>query len=294
MSDKPDIAIIGPGVVGTTLGILARQAGYPLAGVGGRRLERARAAAERMGADVRAGSPEEIARAGSLVLLTVSDDAIEPVCRQLAEAGAFASGSIVAHCSGAMSSEVLCPARDLCGADIGSMHPLQTFPSVEAALERFPGTYCFCEGDAPAVAALGALAKSIGGNPVHLSAGGKMLYHAAAVIACNYLTALLDGALTAAAHAGISRADAAAALEPLIRSTLENVLSLGPAAALTGPIARGDEGLLERQYRSVCSADGPLGELYRVLGLRAVELALEKGSIDREKAGRLRRILSGQ
>jgi len=292
MGDKPDIAIIGPGVVGTTLGILATRAGYRVVGMAGRTEAKARAAAEAVPGGIRVGPPARIAAAGGLVLLTVDDDAIEPLCRQLAEAGAFRPGAVVAHCSGAISSEALAPARDKCGAAVGSMHPLQTFPDVEAALASFAGTFCFCEGDEAAVAALEALAKAVGGRPARLPAAGKCLYHAAAVMACNYVTALLDAAAATAEHAGIPRAEALAALAPLARATVDNVAERGPAGALTGPIARGDEALVARQYRRLAQADPHLGEIYRVLGVRTVEVALAKGTISAATAGRLRRALT--
>ena len=291
---KPDIVIIGPGVVGRTLAILAGRAGWRIAGIGARDESKARAAAEAVGKGVRAGKPEEIAPLGQLVLLTVSDDAIEPLCRSLAEAGCFADGAVVAHCCGAIASGVLSPARELCGAAIGSMHPLQTFPSVEAGLEKLPGAYCFCEGDERAVEALEALARAVGGKPVRMSAAGKLLYHASAVMACNYFTALMDAALATAGHAGISRDDALAALEPLVRATMENVFTNGPAKALTGPIARGDEGRVGRQFADVKAADKNLGEIYRALGRWTVDVALRKGTIDAEKAQTLRKLFAAK
>ncbi|MDY7011405.1 MAG: Rossmann-like and DUF2520 domain-containing protein [Planctomycetota bacterium] len=287
MNDKPDIVIIGPGKVGRTLAILAGRAGWPVAGIGARDEDKARAAAEDVGPDVRAGKIEQIAPMGQLVLLTVSDDAIEPLCRHLAETGCFGRGAVVAHCCGAIASDVLSPARELCGAAIGSMHPLQTFPDVDAVLKKLPGSYCFCEGDERAVEALENLADAVGGKPVRMSPDGKLLYHASAVMACNYFTALIDSALATAGHAGIGRSDALAALEPLVRATMENVFSSGPEKALTGPIARGDDRLVSRQFADISSADKNLGDIYRTLGRWAVDVALRKGTIDEEKTQKL-------
>ncbi|MCD4700031.1 MAG: DUF2520 domain-containing protein [Phycisphaerae bacterium] len=290
MNDRPDIVIIGPGVVGRTLAILSARAGWRVTGIGGRDEGKARAAAEAVGPDVRAGKMEEMARLGRLVLLTVSDDAIEPVCRSLAEAGCFSDGAVVAHCCGAIASDVLSSARELCGAAVGSMHPLQTFPDVDAGLAKLPGSYCFCEGDERAVEALEDFARAVGGKPVRMEAKGKLLYHASAVMACNYFTALMDSALAAAGHAGIDRGDALSALEPLVRATMENVFANGPEKALTGPIARGDEKLVSRQFADISSADENLGDLYRALGLWTVDVALRKGTIDENKAKKLREI----
>jgi len=286
------IVILGPGKVGTTLGILAARAGWPVAGVGGRSEPKARAVAEGIGPDVASGALDAVAGRGQLVLLTVSDDAIAPVCGQLAQAGAFARGAVVAHCSGAISAEVLAPARDLCGAAIGAMHPLQTFPNVAVGIERFAGTYCFCDGDDEAVAVLTALAEALGARAVRIDSDRKSLYHASAVMACNYLTGLLDASLATADRAGVARADAAAALEPLVRATLENLRALGPPAALTGPIARGDVGLVTRQARDVADADAGLGRIYRALGAWTVGVAVRKGTLDDAKADELRRALA--
>lgn len=291
MPDRPHIVVIGPGTVGQTLAVLASKAGYRIVGVAARSIDHATAAAERIGPTVRVGTAEEIAPAGGLVLLTVSDDAIEPLCRDLAAKGCFTRGSTVAHCSGALPSGILAPARDLCGAYIASLHPFQTFPNVQAGLERFGGTYCFIEGDAPAVAALRSLASALGGHPVTMTSQGKLLYHAAAVFASNYLNAVLDAAVTSAGKAGIDAEDAAAALAPLIKATLANIRQFGTAKALTGPIARGDAHLVARQYHDVAAADAKLGELYRHLGDWTVDVALRGGSIDQEQAQQLRRSL---
>jgi len=294
MTGRPDIGIIGPGVVGTTLGVLAARAGYRIAGLAGRTESKTRRAAGRIGEGVGTGSPAEIAGAAGLVLLTVPDDAIEPVCKALAEGGCFQAGAVVAHCSGALASEILAPARELCGAVIASMHPLQTFPNVDAGIKRVGGTYFFCEGDDPAVAALTALAEAIGGKAVRMASAGKLLYHAAAVMACNYLTALMDAALATAGHADIGGAEAMAALEPLVRATLDNIMATNPPAALTGPIARGDAGLVARQVRDVAAADSRLGDIYRTLGTWTIGVALRKGTIDEAKASKLREALSQQ
>jgi len=111
-------------------------------------------------------------------------------------------------------------------------------------------------------------------------------------MACNYLTALLDAALATAERAEIPRDQARAALTPLVRATLENIFSLGTAKALTGPIARGDDSLVARQYRDVAAADPALGEIYRALGAWTVGVALRKGTIGEPEAARLRAIFS--
>jgi len=273
MTSSANISIIGCGKVGAAIAQLAAGAGRNVSALASRNPDRARDLAVRIGNPAAACDIPRAAGAGRLVLLTVSDDAIEPLCGELARADAFGAGSIVAHCSGALGSEILAAARDSCGCLIASMHPLTTFPTAAAAVEKFAGTYCFCEGDAGATDALMELAGDIGGKPMLISSEAKVLYHAAAVMACNYLTALLDAAVTLCAQAGIDRRTALEALGPLAGATLENVTKLGPPAALTGPIARGDARTVARHLEALARCDSDLRDFYRIAGKWALQLA---------------------
>jgi len=291
MSARPEISIVGCGKVGSAVAQLANRAARPPVALADQRLDAARVAAEAIGRPDAACSPAEAAGAGSLVLLTVNDDAIAALCEDLAEIEAFGPGTIVAHCCGALPGEILAPARDKCGCSIGSVHPLQTFPSAEAAIEKFPGTYCFCEGDAAAVGALEQLARDLGGIPVRIDSDAKVLYHAAAVVACNYLVALLDAATALCARAGIDAGTARAALKPLLAATLENVTELGAPAALTGPIARGDVETVRRHLDAMKDCPPELQEFYRVAGRWTLQLAGRSGKLKPEAADAMRRLL---
>ena len=290
MTDIASIAIIGPGVVGTALGVLAQRAGLSVVAVGGRRLSAAQVSAARIGPAAIPMSMTDAASAADVVLLTVSDDAIESVCTDLARAGVFRTGAIIAHCSGALASDALSAAREV-GCSIGSLHPLQTFPTTDAAIERFEGVHCFCEGDGPAVDVLTTLAEALGGLPTVLDSGGKALYHAGAVMAGNYTTALLDAACRMWAQAGIDQTTARQALSALTTATAQNAATMDLAQSLTGPIARGDVGTIRRHLEALeaCSCD--LRKLYCVAGLRTVDLALQKGTIDDNVAQQLRQTL---
>jgi predicted short-subunit dehydrogenase-like oxidoreductase (DUF2520 family) len=318
-ASHPDIAIIGPGKVGTALGVLCARAGWNVAAVGGGRRNSAQAAARAIGNSTRVLSAAEAAGAADLVLITVPDDMIAEVCQQLARVKAFRPQAVVAHCCGALGSEVLEPAR-ACGAQTGSIHPLQTFPTVQAAVAKLPGAFCFIEGSPHACDVLESLAKAVGAVPMRIESQCKALYHAAAAVASNYLVTLLDAAATMLAGAlenrenrGLSpisqtksdsvprfpprfsdadRDKALAALGPLVQATLSNVLQLGPERALTGPIARGDIETVRRHLEAVEQVSPQLAAMYRQLGAMTVDLAARKGSITREKADDLKRILA--
>jgi len=292
-TQRPAIAIIGPGKVGRTLGALAARARWPVAAVAGRTKAQAAEAAADIGPSVLAADPPAAARKGDLVLLTVDDDAIADVCSQLADAGALDHKPVVAHCSGAYGSEILSPAAQK-GCPVGSLHPFQTFPTLQAAAERLPQATCFIDGDPRAAEVLEALARALGCRVAHLPAEGKTLYHAAAVFACNYLVALLDAAAELAEAAGVDRATYHQAAEPLVRTTVDNVFALGAASALTGPIARGDVHTVQRHLKALAVADPLLQDLYRVAGRWTIELATRKGTLNKPAAEALRNLLSPQ
>jgi len=291
-SQLPTIAIIGPGRVGTSIGILAAQAGYSVAAVGGRRKADTLAAARRIGKDVCACDIAEAGQLARIILLCLPDDAIEQVCEKLALENKFTKGAIVVHCSGALSSDILSPARKYCQCYVASMHPLQTFPTVDAAVKIMKGTYCFYEGDERAITVVKHFATDIGWRPIQISSTSKTLYHAAAVMACNYLVALMDSALVLAEKAGIDRTIAWSAIEPLVATTLNNITEMGTINSLTGPIARGDVKTVRRHLQELVLTPGHLASVYRTMGLYTVEIAVRRGTITVTKAAELRDLLA--
>ncbi|MCL2701880.1 MAG: DUF2520 domain-containing protein [Phycisphaerae bacterium] len=277
------------------MGVLAARAGMEIAAVGGGHRGDAQSAARLMGPSVRSVSAAEAAASAPLVLLTVPDDAIALVAEQLAQQGAFQDGAVVAHCSGALDSDILSAARQA-GCEVGSMHPLQTFPTVEAALAKLPGTPFFIEGTPAACERLDAFAAAIGGQPHRLRSDAKALYHAAAAMTSNFLVSLLDAAsavmaLALTESANANREQALAALEPLLRATVDNVLALGPEAALTGPIARGDTHTVARHWHALAQFGPEFRDTYRALAKLTIELALRKGTLAEDIAREIKETL---
>ena len=138
------------------------------------------------------------------------------------------------------SSRILSGACESSGSFAASMHPLQTFASPEQAMRDLPNSYCVIEGDEPAVQTALQLAQALALIPMVLQPDAKVLYHAAAVMACGGLTALLHAVEQVAAEAGIPRESMWQAFSPLIQTTLRNVRERGAGQALTGPVARED------------------------------------------------------
>jgi len=230
---------------------------------------------------------QEVAEAAELVFITTPDDVIARVCSEVQ----WHEGQSVVHCSGAHSVDILEPARKL-GAAVGSFHPLQTFADVDQAIENLPGSTFALEAREPLLSTLKELTSLLTGNWVELKPGDKVLYHAAAVFACNYLVTLVKLALDLWQDFGVSSKEATRALLPLLRGTINNIDNIGLPDCLTGPVARGDSGTLERHLSALEARSPSLLTTYKELGLQAISIALAKGKIDAQKAEEMKALLS--
>ena len=290
-SEKPSIAIVGAGSVGSALGLLLGRAGYPIESVASRSEASARKAIEFIGQG-RLAPLDEVARGADVVLITTPDGAIGPVCERIAASGALARGAAALHFSGAMGSDVLDAARRA-GAYAAALHPLQSFPSAEQGAIRMAGTVFTLEGDAEVEPLARGLVADLGGELIRIEAGAKPLYHAACCVVSNYMVAVVDLALELYERAGVPRREALRACLPLLKGTVANLEALGAPDALTGPIARGDVATVERHLEAMRPLPGPVRDLYRQLGLRALDAARRKQSVGPDAEARLRALLGG-
>ncbi len=291
--ETTDFCIIGPGRLGTALAVLLGRKGWRFTGACGRDIAGAERACAAAGGGLAVTDPATIAAKSRLVMITTPDDAIGPVCRAIAVRGGFAEGSVVAHCSGVLNSSVLAPA-ERSGAHTGSMHPIQSFPTARHAVRMLPGSYCCIEGDHRSMQLLHAMADALQLRMLRIPTDKKPLYHAGAVMASNFLVALLDIAQDLESAAGLSPEEALAPFLPLVRATLENVENLGAARALTGPLARGDCNTVKMHMENMhrhCPAALPA---YRSLALRALELGIQQGGVSEEDAASIRQMLGAR
>jgi predicted short-subunit dehydrogenase-like oxidoreductase (DUF2520 family) len=195
-------------------------------------------------------------------------------------------GQTTVHCSGADSSEALM-AAGLQGAAVGVFHPLQTFAGGEPDPAAFRGITFSIEALEPLLTHLKAMAGDLGGRWIVLKPEDKVLYHAGAVVACNYMVTLTKLAADLWAKFGVDRERAVAALLPLMKGTLSNIEKAGLPDCLTGPIARGDAGTV-RKHRSALRERAPETlAIYDALGLETLPLAVARGKIDRAAAGEI-------
>lgn len=280
------LAIAGAGRMGQALGRLLRERGESIAAVASRSADRAAQAAAFVGGGARAVSYVELPRVSRRILIAVPDDAIAQIAGTLAVAGMH--GGVVLHTCGVRGPEVLAPLADA-GAACGTLHPLQTVANPEEGVRVLAGSAFAVDGDASAVHWAEHLVRQLDGLVLRIPAGSRPLYHAAAVMASNYLIAMFGTAVMLMREAGVDEASARRALAPLALTSIENAARLGPAAALTGPISRGDADTVRSHLEAL--ADVPAAaNLYRAAGIATVALARQRG-LARGQAAEIEEIL---
>ena len=264
--------VIGCGRVGQTLAALLHQRGQvQVQDLYSRSFSSAEQAAQFVGAGQPVANLTDM-RAADVWLLSVPDAQVGAAAQALADAqGAKLAGSIVFHNSGFLSAAVLQPLQAL-GCYVASAHPVLNFASPDTGVRQFAGTPCGLEGDATALTWLHTALTAIGGRCFEIASADKPLYHAAAVFSSNFTVVLQGIAQDAWQSAGVPSELMRPLTEALLKSTVDNVLALGPAQALTGPAARGDTAVVQAQGEVVKRWNAPAGELYQTLSQLAAQL----------------------
>jgi len=273
------IGIIGAGTVGTALASRLFQKGSPIVAVSSRSLTSSQKLADSVPNCRVYHTAQEVADVSGFVFITTPDDAISEVAAKVS----WHKGQKVVHCSGADSLDVLEKARQV-GAMVGCFHPLQTFASGQQAMDNLPGSTFALEAEEPLLSMLKGMAEALEGHWVVLKAGDKVLYHTAAVLACNYVVTLVKLATDLWHTFGVGPDEATRALFPLLNGTVRNIGSVGLPNCLTGPIARGDLGTIRKHLKALETAAPAMVTVYSELGLQTIPIALSKGRIDRERA----------
>ena len=278
---KPEVALLGAGRLGSSLALALDAAGYRVVAVASRRRAAASALAKRLKrAEVR--TARELWERAPWVFLTVPDDELARV-----SAGAQVQpGQAVVHCSGALGLDALARVAERGGLR-GCLHPLQAFPQ-RFAPERLRGVSCGIEGDGALAGPLARMVRALGARPFSLRGADRARYHAAAVLASNYVVALRAAAEDAWALAGLPRAQAGRALQPLTQGAVDALGSLSLERALTGPIARGDVQTVARHLQALA----PEPELRALYAQLAAQLIARPLSLPRARLWALRALLA--
>jgi predicted short-subunit dehydrogenase-like oxidoreductase (DUF2520 family) len=279
-------AIIGPGRVGTALAMALESAGYPIVAVAGRGQAALEAFTARIStAEVTAAV--SAARAAELVVLCVPDDTLEPLVRQLARDDAVTEGSRWIHTSGGHGVDVLEPLR-LAGAGVAACHPAQTFPDPDRGCASLPGTSWAVTAGPHDLGWARVLVTDLRGSPVTLAEANRTLYHAGLAVGANGTTSVVTLARDLLLGAGVE--DPAAFLGPLVTTAATNAAEQG-AAALTGPVRRGDAGTVAAHLAELRSVLPEVVDAYVALSRLALAHARRAG-LDDDRVNAVEAILN--
>jgi len=280
------VGVVGAGRVGAVLGAALAAAGHEVVAVSG-----SSAATEARVAELLPGrpflAPDRVARGCDLLLLTVPDDVLATVVRELEGAGAVRPGQLVVHAAGRHGLGVLQPLADL-GARPLALHPTMTFTGTARDLPRLRGcpvavTVADADrGDAERLVA------DLGGRAFALDDARRELYHAGTVHGANHLVTLVAEARELLGAAGVD--DPGAALRPLLEAALDNSLRSGDAA-LTGPVVRGDVGTVRAHLARVAEAAPATVPSYAVLARSTLRRVVADGRLPREQGERIEELL---
>lgn len=203
------------------------------------------------------GRSDELPAAGrdvDMVILAVPDAAIAAVAERIEPTDT----TVVTHLAGSLGLGALGSHRRR-----AAVHPLVSLPEPELGARRLRGAWFAVAGDD----AGGDIVDAFGGRSFVVADEDRAAYHATAVVASNHLVALMGQVERIGATVGVPRA----AMVDLARGSLENVASIGAAAALTGPIARGDEDTVRRHRAALPADEVPLYDALADAARRLVE-----------------------
>lgn len=281
----PTVSVIGPGRVGTALAVALRDSGYAIVGVAGR----GRTDVERFVQAVPTAEPlnlQEAARCAGLILVTVSDDQLPAVGRDLVVADAVAEGSRWVHTSGRHGVAVLRPVA-LAGGRVAACHPAQTFPTPELGRAGLPGCAWAVTAAAGDRAWAHGFVQALKGHPVDVGEDARVRYHAGLVVGSNGTSAVVMLARDLLLSAGIQEPERF--LATLAAQSATNAADRG-AAALTGPVQRGDADTVAAHLHELQTALPEAIPAYRALADLALAYARRAGLGD-DRATAIRNIL---
>jgi len=257
--------IIGAGRLGKNLALsLMSRGGCELVAVCNRRLNRAVAAVSELGSGI---AVETLAAlpAVDFTFITTPDDRIAGIAAEL-----VISSGIVVHCSGVLGSDVLVPLKKY-GCLIASIHPLRAFRKNNLQANALQDCDCVVEGDLRAVELLTTLFTRMGARVMPINPVKKNTYHAAAVMASNYIVTLAGCAVELLMDAGLSEIQAKGMTQRLMQSSLTNLQDTTHVAeALTGPLVRGDLNTIHQHLHAITTPH--IDALYRAAALATLPL----------------------
>ena len=279
------IGFIGAGRVGFTLGRYMKEHGAEVTGYYSRTSEHAEEAARFTDTEVY-DYPDKLIKDSDYIYLTVSDNAIEPLFKEL-DAKYDLTGKTFCHTSGAMSSKAFADSKhEVYGY---SVHPNFAVSDKLTSYLNFQNAFITIEGSHQHLGEIVEFYRNIGLHVGVISAESKPKYHAASVFASNFVCGIYGTAIRLLTECGFSDESAHMALKGLFLGNASGVAERGPVAQLTGPAERCDTKTINKHLEVLSGQDA---ELYKLLTSETLTLAKEK-NVDRDYS-ELERLLTAE
>jgi predicted short-subunit dehydrogenase-like oxidoreductase (DUF2520 family) len=285
------IGFIGAGKVGTSFGKFLINKGFNVIGYSSR--EGANLARAIKFTNTKKFTKEELVRESDLIFITVNDDMIEKVLNEIIINFDNLKGKTFLHMSGAHSSNLLINACKK-GARIYSLHPLQSVSDINQAVNDFENTIFSIE----------VFDNEINFNVQEIlnklksyfkiDSDKKAIYHMSACVFSNYLNTLMDFGLELTSSLGISKEFAFNAMQPLIKSSLQNIEKIGIENSLTGPLVRGDVNTIKTHLETFTKDNKSYKEFYEFMGLKTIDYIEKNAILDELKIDELKELLGGK
>ena len=276
------ISIIGAGKLGKTLGkLFFLNDVFEIKDICCTSIESAEESVNFIGCGVAVNSFDTLNLA-DIFLISTPDDKIEGVASVISNK--FPE-SIIFHCSGSLSSEII-KTEKRC-----SIHPVHSFAHPEKSVKIFKDTMCGVEGNKNALEILIPAFKKIGAQIFNIKTDKKPLYHAAAATACNYFVTIEYIAANMFKNCGLNKQEIIQLLMPILSGTLNNIKEKGITDSLTGPISRGDYGVIEKHIEAISKYDESVLQIYKELGLKTLEIAEKQNFASKQNFDEIKKIL---
>ncbi len=269
------IIIIGGGRVGTSFGYLLNKNGFEILGVCNKHFSSAEEAVKKIGQ----GKPltlEEVknkCKEADLIIITTPDDLIEKIAKIISEMRGDQPDYLM-HMSGLYSSDILKKKGNK--VSVFSLHPLQAVPNFCEGIKLLPEAVFTLEGDERGKQVGRKISDKLGLNYNMIKKEHKAIYHAAAVVASNYLVTLVDTSYNLLEAADVLNDDTKKGILNLVKGTLNNLEKMDTDKALTGPIARGDINTVQKHINSIKEHKSEYSKIYKILGEYTAEIISEQ------------------
>lgn len=285
------IGIIGAGKVGNALAVGLAGQKFSIIGICSRTDSSASLLTRKLGLCFENSLVQVVSKADT-IFITASDDALGKISSDIAAQvdTQFIRDKVFLHCSGACTSHILSSISEK-GGFIGSLHPIQTFADMKDGWKGLYNIYYGFEGCNEAEKTAKAIVESFNSQMLVIDSEAKPLYHAAACVLSNYTVALSYIAGGLLEVAGLDADTGVKALAPLVSKTVKNIERFGAEKALTGPISRGDSGVVGQHLAAMEKKCPEFIEIYRILGKTALDIAMKNGSVSAEDIEKLYELL---